>query len=205
MRKIIYLYNNLLFKKYIIKNIVAMNNIIHDYLNKLRLISKLKEGQSLYVKDTVNIYEFNYINWLWRKFYNDNKNEVVRYLQELYKSIDQSIEILINEINTHNKETFKKKSDITIAIILAEKIKSSINGIENLSKTYIHFPQTVAMLEGIIQDYAISSYKQLMEIIPEELKTKNLSGNVIYNDIILYQEIMTEDLQSETYEVRHTK
>jgi hypothetical protein len=193
MRKIIYLYNNLLFKKYIIKNIVVMNNIIHDYLNKLRLISKLKEGQSLYVKDTVNIYEFNYINWLWRKFYNDNKNEVVRYLQELYKSIDQSIEMLINEINTHNKETFKKKSDITIAIILAEKIKSSINGIENLSKTYIHFPQTVAMLEGIIQDYAISSYKQLMEIIPEELKTKNLSGNVIYNDIILYQEIMTED------------
>jgi hypothetical protein len=192
MRKIIYLYNNLLFKKYIIKNIVAMNNIIHDYLNKLRLISKLKEGQSLYVKDTVNIYEFNYINWLWRKFYNDNKNEVVRYLQELYKSIDQSIEMLINEINTHNKETFKKKSDITIAIILAEKIKSSINGIENLSKTYIHFPQTVAMLEGIIQDYAISSYKQLMEIIPEELKTKNLSGNVTYNDIILYQEIKSE-------------
>jgi hypothetical protein len=194
MRKIIYLYNNLLFKKYIIKNIVAMNNIIHDYLNKLRLISKLKEGQSLYVKDTVNIYEFNYINWLWRKFYNDNKNEVVRYLQELYKSIDQSIEMLINEINTHNKETFKKKSDMTIAIILAEKIKSSINGIENLSKTYIHFPQTVAMLEGIIQDYAISSYKQLMEIIPEELKTKNLSGNVIYNDIILYQEIKSEVL-----------
>jgi len=171
-----------------------MNNIIHDYLNKLRLISKLKEGQSLYVKDTVNIYEFNYINWLWRKFYNDNKNEVVRYLQELYKSIDQSIEMLINEINTHNKETFKKKSDMTIAIILAEKIKSSINGIENLSKTYIHFPQTVAMLEGIIQDYAISSYKQLMEIIPEELKTKNLSGNVIYNDIILYQEIKSEVL-----------
>ena len=62
-----------------------MNNIIHDHLNKLRLISKLRQGQSLDTNGQLSVYEFSYMNWLWRKWHNSNKEEVVRYLQEFYK------------------------------------------------------------------------------------------------------------------------
>ncbi len=156
-----------------------MNNVIHDYLNKLRLISKLKEGQSLCVKDHVSIYEFNYVNWFWRKLYNDNKNEVARFLQEFYKSIDQSVELLVSDLKN-------KPKNISVIINLAEKIKLSIHGIENLSKTYNNYPQIVAILEGIIQDYAISSYKQLLENIPVNCRTKYLNDDVMYNETVLY-------------------
>ena len=60
-----------------------MNINLHEQLNKLRIISKLREGQSLYTKENITVYEFSYLNWAWRKWYNDNKEEVVRYLQDL--------------------------------------------------------------------------------------------------------------------------
>ena len=74
-----------------------MNNILHDQLNTLRLLSRLKEGQSLYINNGVTVYEFSYFYWAYRKLAGDNKTEVTRWLQEFYKSIDQSADQLICE------------------------------------------------------------------------------------------------------------
>jgi len=162
---------------------------MHEQLNKLRLISKLKEGQSLYTKDGISVYEFSYLNWIWRKWYNDNKDEVVRYMQDFYRSVDQSVDTLTSDIyhaNVNSNE-IKKKKLIDVAINLAEKIKASFMGIENLSKTYVNYPKTISVLDGLIQDYAITTYKQLLEYIPKDKLSKDLRENVTYNGVLVYQ------------------
>lgn len=163
-----------------------MNINLHEQLNKLRIISKLREGQSLYTKENITVYEFSYLNWAWRKWYNDNKEEVVRYLQEFYRSVDQSVEMLILDIMRTTDET-KRNKLLHVSVNLAEKIKHSVCGVENLSKTYAAFPKITAMLEGIIQDFAAVTYKQLIEIIPAEIRTRDLNSNMTYCNNILYK------------------
>lgn len=171
-----------------------MNNTIHDHLNKLRLISKLKEGQSLDTTNDLSVYEFTYLNWFWRKWRGDNKEEVTRFLQEFYRSVDQSTEQLINEIK-NCKEEQKKNKYIKVSINLAEKLKDSIHGLEILSKTYNNYPKTIAIIEGIIQDFAISTYSQLLEIIPQNKYGRELSSNVTYHGNIIYMGIENKDVE----------
>lgn len=163
-----------------------MNNAMHDQLNKLRLIGKLQVGQSLDTSNGLSVYEFGYLNWVWRKWNRDNKEEVTRYLQEFYRSVDQSVEQLISDIK-NTKDENKKKKLLHTATNLAEKLKASIGGIENLSKTYSAYTRTYTMLEGIVQDFAISIYVQLIEILPATYLTKSLKENVLYNGIILHR------------------
>jgi hypothetical protein len=171
-----------------------MNINLHEQLNKLRIIGKLREGQSLYTKENITVYEFSYLNWAWRKWYNDNKEEVVRYLQEFYRSVDQSVEMLILDIQ-RTQDTTKQNKLIHVAINLAEKIKLSILGVENLSKTYAGFPKITAMLEGIIQDFAAVTYKQLLEIIPNNMLTRDISSNLTYHNNILYKGLEDSSVQ----------
>jgi hypothetical protein len=42
-----------------------------------------------------------------------------------------------------------------------------------------------ATLEGIVQDFAVVTYRQLIEVIPEEQMTKALRSKVLYNDMTL--------------------
>ena len=61
-----------------------MNAIFHDLLCKLRIISKLKVNQKLDTTNGLNIYTEGWISWMYRKINRDNKDEGVRFLDELY-------------------------------------------------------------------------------------------------------------------------
>lgn len=159
-----------------------MNNTIHDQLNKLRIISKIKEGNSLTTSPQLEIYEFGYLNWFYRKLHQDNKDEVVKYLQEFYKGVDQSAEQLVGEITCkHNK-----KKTMILASSLAEKINMSIVGLEHLIKTYHKYPTTMSMIEGIVQDYALPTYKQLLDAIPMHSYTDILQKSIRFNGDTIY-------------------
>ena len=134
----------------------------------------------------MTVYEPSYIFWFYRKWNQDNKDEVVRFLQDFYRSVDQSTEQLTLDISRCSKDECKKGKLIHVAINLAEKIRSSITGIENLSKTYFQYPKTTSALEGMIQDYAIVTYKQLLEHIPHDRLSKDLRRNVVYCGAIIY-------------------
>jgi len=168
-----------------------MNQVLHDQLNKLRLISKLKEKHSLETTGGLSVYEPGYMSWFFRKWSHDGKDEVVRFLQEFYRSIDQSAEQLITDIKTAKDET-KRVRSLHVAVSLAEKLKTSIRGIEMLSKTYSQFAKTTAVLEGIVQDFAIVTYKQILDVIPKEQLSKSLRESITYNGVVLYQGLDTE-------------
>jgi len=176
-----------------------MYGITYEHLNNLRIISKIRPGQRLDTTNGLTIYEDGIINWLFRKYYRDTKDETVYILQNLYKSIDQCSEQLISDIiNIKDKNKLFKK--ITIAINLAENLKTSISGIENLSKTYSQYPKTVSVLEGIIYDIAIITYTQLIDNIPMDKLTKTLKENVLYNSNIIYDSNNTTDVNNTIYD-----
>lgn len=159
-----------------------MNNILHDQLNTLRLLSRLKEGQSLYISNGVTVYEFSYFYWAYRKLAGDNKNEVTRWLQEFYKSIDQSADQLICELRSIKDDT-KRRKTLLIVRSFALVLKDSIRGIENLSKTYSQYPKTISILEGVIKDYLLFTYNQLIEVVPPELMVRELTVPITFNGL----------------------
>jgi hypothetical protein len=128
---------------------------------------------------------------MWRKCHNDNKDEVTKFLQEFYISLERSIDTIINDItNGSVQEIFTlseldthKAALVHIAKTFAEKIRSSIMGLENLTKTYNEYPKILAILEGIVQDYAIVMYRRLANI----LQVPELKEPITFNSIIIYE------------------
>lgn len=164
-----------------------MNNIMQDHLTNLRVIGKIQEGQSLDTTKKLSVYEPTWWNWVFRKWGSDGKVEVVRFLREFYRTLDQSTEQLINDYNKAHDES-KKGKYLENAINLAYQIRNSLAGVNNLTKTYKKFPDVVADLESITQDVAIITYKQLLAIIPKE-KAKSLQNTININGMVVYEGI----------------
>lgn len=160
-----------------------MNNTIHDQLNKLRIISKIKEGNSLTTNPQLEIYTPGYFSWIFRKIHQDSKDEVIKYLQEFYRAVDQSVEQIIGEITCKRD----RKRSIMIATSLSDKIHISIYGLEHLVKTYHKYPTTVSVIEGIIQDYALVSYKKLIDTVPIEYHTDIMNTSIRYLGEVIFQ------------------
>ncbi len=171
-----------------------MNNSLHEQLNVLRLIARLREGQSLYINNGVNVYEFNYWNWVSRKWNRDNKDEVTRFLQEFYKSVDQSADQIINELK-NDKDNFRNRKILLIICDFALTLRDSIKGIESLTKTYIYYPKTVSILEGVIKDYLLFTYRQLVEVIPDDMLSKELCANINFGGVPIYSGKNSEILE----------
>lgn len=161
-----------------------ISDILHDMLNKLRIISKIKEGQKIDTSDGLNVYNDGIINWLFRKYTRNNKDENVKYLSDLYKQLQQTIETNLNELS--NSGDTKKIKLLRILTTSALELRSSIKGLENLSKTYYNYPSTLASLEGILKDYIVVIYSSMLEAIPEDIIPNELLAPIIYNGYTVY-------------------
>ncbi len=160
-----------------------MNNTMHSLLNKLRIISKIRPGQRLDTTNELTVYEEGWTSWIYRKWYRDNKDETIRVLQDLYKSIEQHTEQLISSVSTSSPLYLKK---IRVIINLAKQLYLSIEGLDNLAKTYSNYPKVVASIEGIIQDYAIASFAILIASIPEDNLLPVLKRDITFNGSVCY-------------------
>jgi hypothetical protein len=155
---------------------------MHEHLNKLRIISKLKESQKLDTTKGINIYTYSLYNWILRRWARENKEETIRTLRDLYKSFGQSVETVINDYTTH-----KKLQLVYVLINSAIELRASILGLDNLSKTYSAFPATTSALEGIVRDYIIVIYDLLLNTIPKENWPSEFNETIMYQNIIIYK------------------
>jgi hypothetical protein len=163
-----------------------MNDMMHELLNKLRIIGKIKKGQKLDTNNGLRVYNDSWLNWVVRKWNRDNKDEGIRYLRDLYKALGQSINIIINECEAH-QDPKKNQRNIDMLINIAVEYKNSINGLDNLSKTYINFPETVASLDGILRDYVIVTYKIICQYLPVYQLPEYLLENIRYDGQIVFK------------------
>jgi hypothetical protein len=161
----------------------SMENMMHNYLVKLRVISKIPEhGRLDTTHNDLNIYYGGILGWLFRKAYGDNKETSTKYLIDLYKEINAFSDQLMYNISMEHNEILKRKK-LSILVSLAEKMKSSLVGIRNLIGTYKDYIKIVSLLENLEQDIIIPQYRLLLKFIPESYHTESLRTPITYSYI----------------------
>ena len=181
----------------------TINDTTHELLTKLRIISKLKEGQKLDTTNDLIVYNDGFLNWLLRKWNCENKKETIKYLRDLYKSFHQIIEPYLNDINTVPDS--KKKNMYNRICCIASVLKDSVHGLDNLSKTYSKFPETTAAIEGIIKDYIIMTFSSIIEILPVNIITEELCIPITYNGAIIFDIANLNNKNNQNNEIINNK
>jgi hypothetical protein len=160
-----------------------MDSILHQYLTKLRIISKIPEhGKLDTTQNDINIYYGTIMNWMWRKINGDSKNCTSKCLSALYREINAFSDQLMYNIATERNTIYKNKK-ITMLVSLTEKIKESLVGIRNLIGTYKDYLKVVSMLECLEQDIIIPQYHLLKKFIPTEYHTTILRSDISHSHI----------------------
>ena len=157
-----------------------MENILHLYLCKLRIISKIPIGGKLDIShNDINIYYGGIVGWMLRKAYGDNKDNAAKYLIDLYKEINSfSDQLMYNIDNENNSITNHKK--INMLLSLTEKLKESLTGIRNLIGTYKQYLKVISLLECLEQDVIIPQYRTLLKFIPKQYYTDILKSPITH-------------------------
>jgi hypothetical protein len=151
-----------------------MEIIAHQYLTKLRIIAKIPEnGQLDLTNNDLNIYNPTIINWFYRKLQGDGKLNTVAYLRTFYREINSFTTELMKSIEVEHNTIVKSHKTILLTS-LAEKIKESTIGVENLVKTYRHYHKIISTLESIQQDIIENQLKNIIMFIPKIFKTSIL-------------------------------
>ena len=151
-----------------------MDDSLQQYLIKLRIIARIDVNQRLdTTNNAVRIYGNSWLDWGIRKICSDGKKETFRYLQNLYREIDQQADQLINLL-VNSKDDIKQKKALRDCVTLAEKIKLSIRGLNNLYNTYKGYQDVQAGIESIREDFALRTYDTLLETIPADKLTEIL-------------------------------
>jgi hypothetical protein len=154
-----------------VKNLPQMEVIAHQYLTKLRIVSKIPEnGQLDLTNNDLNIYSPTLVNWIYRKLQGDGKSNTVAYLKTFYREINGFTTELMKSIEVEQNEVTRNRKTILLASI-AEKIKESTMGIDNLMKTYRQWHKIISTLESIQQDIIENQLKMIIMFIPNEFKT----------------------------------
>lgn len=158
-----------------------MENILHLYLCKLRIISKIPVGGKLNItQNDLNIYYGGLFGWLFRKAYGDNKDNAAKYLVDLYREINSFSEQLMYNIEIENSEVRKRKK-IAMLVSITEKLKESLTGVRNLIGTYKSYLKIVSLLECLEQDVIIPQYRILLKFIPDVYHTEILKTVITYS------------------------
>jgi hypothetical protein len=163
-----------------------MEIIAHQYLTKLRIIAKIpKNGQLDLTNNDLNIYNSTLINWFYRKLQGDGKLNTVAYLITFYREINGFTTELMKSIDVEQNSIVKSHKTILLTS-MAEKIKESTIGVDNLMKTYRQYHKIISTLESIQQDIIENQLKNIVMFIPENFKTSILRDieNGPYDKII---------------------
>lgn len=160
-----------------------MDSILHQYLTKLRIISKIPEhGKLDTTQNDLNIYYGTIMNWVWRKFNGDSKECTTKYLVSLFREINSFSDQLMYNITTEQNPICKNKK-LTMLVSLTEKVKESLTGIRNLIGTYHDYLKVVSVLECLEQDIIIPQYQSLKKFIPNDYQTDILKTAISHSHI----------------------
>ena len=160
-----------------------METVVHVYLTKLRIISKVPlNGRLDITNNELDIYKDSFIGWVLRKWGSDCKDNATKYLYDLYREINSFSSQIMDNINFETSET-RKVFLIMMLVSLTEKIKESLVGIRNLIGTYKDWLKTSSNLECLEQDIIIPQFRILKNFIPEKFHTDILKSSISYSHV----------------------
>jgi len=117
--------------------------ILKFFYNNLDIIARIKDGHKLYINsdNTINIEEPYMFQGIWRYCYNISRKDALHVLNKLLNDIEIYYNALyIKNIDTRklfndNQPKFSANDHLAFTTIIS-KLDKSIEGIENLKKTY---------------------------------------------------------------------
>jgi hypothetical protein len=147
-----------------------MENIAHNYLTKLRIISKIPEnGQLDLTNNDLNIYTPSLVGWIHRKMSGDGKMNTVGFLRSLYQELTTFTNEIMSAAISEPIAAIKRNRYSLLANI-AKKIKESQVGFVRLKQTYSTYPKIISMLESIEQDIIETQLRRISAFLPDSRK-----------------------------------
>ena len=121
----------------------------------LKIISKLKPGYKLSVKDNNEIYiDTSYLQYIYRLFSDNSRDATISFLETLDKQITSKIEEIVQ---TNNDMFLNSKENILLN--LSHNLNLSLIGLNNLINTYSTDEYTIAKIELIINNFELKIRK----------------------------------------------
>ncbi len=131
--------------------------IVNFFYNNLDIIARIKDGHKLYINsdNTINIEEPYMFQGIWRYCYNISRKDALHVLNKLFNDI----EIYYNALYIKNIESRKlfvgntpkfNENDTLAFTTIISKLEKSIEGVENLKKTYETDTDTCTELTKLI-------------------------------------------------------
>ena len=136
---------------------------LSDYILDLKVLAKIQISNKLSIKDKhINI-DDSYFQSIGRYLNNDSREQSIKYIEDINKSIDNEIEKILNE--TDNKEHLKDTPS-NLLMNISQNLTLAIQGIRNLIYTYTDDNFNKSRLEIIIDQFQfkinkISEYIQI--------------------------------------------
>ena len=122
----------------------------------LKIISKIKPGYKLSVKDNLEIYiDTSYLQSFYRIFSDNSRDITTNFLEILDIQITQKIEEIIK---TKNEEMFLNSKE-NILLNLNHNLSLSLVGLNNLINTYSPDEYTISKIEMTINNFELKIRK----------------------------------------------
>ena len=123
----------------------------------LKIISKLKPGYKLSVKDNNEIYiDTSYLQYIYRLFNDNSRDTTIKFLETLDTQITTKIEEIVQTNNNNNMFLNSKEN---ILLNLSHNLNLSLVGLNNLINTYSTDEYTIAKIELIINNFELKIRK----------------------------------------------
>ena len=122
----------------------------------LKIISKLKPGYKLSVKENNEIYiDTGYLQYIYRFFSDNSRDSTTTFLENLDINITSKIEEIIQ---SDNNDMFLNSKE-NILLNLSHNLNLSLIGLNNLINTYSTDDYIVAKIEMIINNFQLKIRK----------------------------------------------
>jgi hypothetical protein len=128
----------------------------------LKIISKLKPGYKLSLKENDSkicdiFIDTSYLNYIYRFFSNNSRDQTTNFLESLDKEITKKIEEIVNE--DYNDSNMFLNSKVNILLNLSHNLNLSLVGLNNLINTYIDDEYIISKIEMIINNFELKIRK----------------------------------------------
>ena len=132
------------------------NLSLDSLILNLKIISKIKPGCKLSVKDNNEIYiDTSYFQYFYRLFSDNSREATTNFLETLDLQITLKIEEIIQK---NNNEMFLNSKE-NILLNLSHNLNLSLVGLNNLINTYTPDEYTISKIEMIINNFELKIRK----------------------------------------------
>ena len=160
---------------------------MQDLLATLGTVSKINSGDKLIVRSKYIGIDRRWFQRLQRFMDGECRESTINRLTEIYREVQEKINIMLLNIDNHKKNENKNLNDIYRTLnstVMA--LKRSNKGIQNLIQTYNLDSSIVSRLESIRDIYIHDIYNEVykflpLEYKPEEYKQKDFINTEIYS------------------------